>query len=66
MKVLQLLRHDAAGLAGGGPIACGPGSISDLFSEHDRALPMSVYTLGALLGMLVNSADGSENVELTE
>lgn len=47
-----------AGLAGGGPIACGPGSISDLFSEHDRALPMSVYTLGALLGPVIGPIAG--------
>lgn len=39
-----------AGLAGSTPVACGGGSISDLFSEKDRAGAMSVYTLGPLLG----------------
>ncbi|KAJ7588113.1 major facilitator superfamily domain-containing protein [Mycena floridula] len=38
------------GFAGSAPIACGGGSIGDLFSERDRASAMSIYTLGPLMG----------------
>ena len=56
------LRHDStAGLAGGAPVACGPGSISDLFSERDRALAMAIYSLGPLLGMWVKLCDLNTN-----
>ena len=41
----------AAGLSGSAPIACGGGSISDLFSERDRASAMAVYSLGPLIGV---------------
>jgi len=40
-----------AGLSGSAPIACGGGSISDLFSERDRASAMAVYSLGPLIGV---------------
>lgn len=46
----QTLIVRKAGLAGSTPIACGGGSISDLFAERDRAGAMAVFTLGPLLG----------------
>lgn len=44
-------RKHTAGLSGSAPIACGGGSVSDLFSERDRASAMAVYSLGPLIGM---------------
>ena len=42
----------SAGFAGSAPIAIGGGSVSDLFSERDRASAMALYTFGPLLGVL--------------
>ena len=42
----------SAGLSGSAPIAIGGGSVSDLFSERERATAMALYTFGPLLGML--------------
>lgn len=39
-----------SGFSGSAPIACGGGSIGDLFSERDRASAMAVYSLGPLIG----------------
>jgi len=39
-----------AGLAGGAPVGCGGGVVSDLFSERDRAAGMALYNLGPLIG----------------
>ncbi|KAF5351507.1 hypothetical protein D9758_007243 [Tetrapyrgos nigripes] len=46
------------GFSGSAPIACGGGSISDLFSENDRALAMSLYTLGPLLAPAIGPIAG--------
>lgn len=45
-----IVTHQTAGWAGSAPIACGQGSIGDLFSERDRASAMALFTLGPLLG----------------
>ncbi|KAK0457809.1 major facilitator superfamily domain-containing protein [Desarmillaria tabescens] len=47
-----------SGFAGSAPIACGGGSVSDLFSEKDRASAMSLYTLGPLMGPAVGPIAG--------
>lgn len=47
-----------AGLSGSAPIACGGGSVGDLFSERDRASAMSIYTLGPLLGPAIGPICG--------
>ncbi|KAF9052189.1 multidrug resistance protein 4 [Hymenopellis radicata] len=39
-----------AGFSGSAPLACGGGSVGDLFSERERATAMSLYTIGPLLG----------------
>ncbi|KAL0949682.1 hypothetical protein HGRIS_009720 [Hohenbuehelia grisea] len=46
------------GLAGATPIACGGGSISDLFGEKDRAAAMAIFTLGPLLGPVIGPIAG--------
>ncbi|KAJ3554503.1 hypothetical protein NM688_g3076 [Phlebia brevispora] len=46
------------GFFGSAPIACGGGSISDLFSEKDRASAMAVYSLGPLIGPAVGPIAG--------
>ncbi|KDQ64730.1 hypothetical protein JAAARDRAFT_28372 [Jaapia argillacea MUCL 33604] len=46
------------GLAGASPIACGGGSISDLFSERDRASAMAAYSLGPLIGPAIGPIIG--------
>lgn len=43
---------------GSAPIACGGGTISDLFSEKDRASAMAVYSLGPLIGPAVGPIAG--------
>ena len=48
----------SAGFAGSAPIACGGGTISDLFSEKDRASAMALYSLGPLLGPVVGPVAG--------
>ncbi|KAJ8523509.1 hypothetical protein ONZ45_g32 [Pleurotus djamor] len=47
-----------SGLAGSTPIACGGGSISDMFSERERAGAMAVFTLGPLLGPVIGPIAG--------
>lgn len=42
----------SAGFSGSAPIAIGGGTVSDLFSERDRASAMALYTFGPLLGVL--------------
>ncbi|KAK7694477.1 hypothetical protein QCA50_001663 [Cerrena zonata] len=42
-----------SGLAGSAPVACGGGSISDMFNERDRAAAMSLFSLGPLIGYVV-------------
>ncbi|KAF9051365.1 multidrug resistance protein 4 [Panaeolus papilionaceus] len=39
-----------SGWSGSAPIAIGGGSVSDLFSERDRASAMAIFSLGPLLG----------------
>ncbi|ESK94908.1 mfs multidrug [Moniliophthora roreri MCA 2997] len=47
-----------AGFSGSAPIACGGGSISDLFAPHERASAMALYTLGPLIGPVVGPIAG--------
>jgi multidrug resistance protein len=47
-----------AGLSGSAPIACGGGSVSDLFAEKDRASAMAMYTLGPLIGPVIGPIAG--------
>ena len=48
----------SAGFAGSAPIACGGGTISDLFSERQRASAMAIYTIGPLLGPVIGPIAG--------
>ena len=52
------MRQLPAGFAGSAPIACGGGSISDLFSERERASAMAIYSLGPLLGPVIGPVAG--------
>jgi len=47
-----------SGLSGSAPIACGGGSIGDLFSDRERASAMAVYSLGPLIGPVVGPIAG--------
>ncbi|KAI0321850.1 multidrug resistance protein 4 [Amylostereum chailletii] len=47
-----------SGWAGAAPIAIGGGVIGDLFSEHDRAGAMAIYSLGPLIGPAVGPVMG--------
>ncbi|TFY57136.1 hypothetical protein EVJ58_g7205 [Rhodofomes roseus] len=47
-----------AGFVGSAPIACGGGTVSDLFSEKDRASAMAVFSLGPLIGPVVGPIAG--------
>ncbi|KAL1944281.1 hypothetical protein VTO73DRAFT_3466 [Trametes versicolor] len=47
-----------AGFAGSAPIACGGGTVSDLFSEKERASAMAIYSLGPLLGPVIGPVAG--------
>ncbi|KAF8155763.1 multidrug resistance protein 4 [Crassisporium funariophilum] len=47
-----------SGLAGSAPIACGAGSIGDLFAERDRASAMALFSLGPLIGPVVGPVAG--------
>jgi MFS family permease len=53
----QLLKQGShsliAGLGGSAPLAIGAGSISDLFAEQDRAVAMSLFSLGPLMGPII-------------
>jgi len=46
------------GWAAAAPIAIGGGSVSDVFSERDRAVAMAIYTLGPLIGPVVGPIGG--------
>lgn len=50
--------HLQDGFSGSAPIACGGGSIGDLFSERDRASAMAIYSLGPLIGPAVGPVAG--------
>lgn len=45
-------------MGGSAPIAIGGGVIGDMFSEHDRATAMSIFTLGPLLGPSIGPVAG--------
>ncbi|KAF8966604.1 multidrug resistance protein 4 [Flammula alnicola] len=47
-----------SGLSGCAPIACGGGSVGDLFAERDRASAMALYSLGPLIGPIVGPIAG--------
>ncbi|EKM77331.1 hypothetical protein AGABI1DRAFT_43519 [Agaricus bisporus var. burnettii JB137-S8] len=47
-----------SGLSGSSPIAIGGGSVSDVFSERDRASAMAIFTLGPLVGPVVGPIAG--------
>jgi len=47
-----------SGLSGSAPIAIGGGSVSDLFSERDRASAMALFSLGPLVGPVVGPIAG--------
>ncbi|KAI0638314.1 multidrug resistance protein 4 [Trametes polyzona] len=47
-----------SGFAGSAPIACGGGTVSDLFSEKERASAMAIYSLGPLLGPVIGPVAG--------
>ena len=47
-----------AGISGSAPIACGGGSVGDLFSEKDRASAMAIYSLGPLIGPVIGPVAG--------
>ncbi len=51
-------KSDTAGFSGSAPIACGGGTIGDLFSERDRASAMALYSLGPLVGPAVGPVAG--------
>ncbi|KAH9899742.1 multidrug resistance protein 4 [Cubamyces lactineus] len=54
-----------SGFVGSAPIACGGGTISDLFSEKERASAMALYSLGPLLGPVIGPVAGgfiAENI----
>ncbi|PPQ99251.1 hypothetical protein CVT24_009296 [Panaeolus cyanescens] len=47
-----------SGLGGSAPIACGGGTVGDLFSERDRASAMALFSLGPLVGPVVGPIAG--------
>ncbi|KAF8967302.1 multidrug resistance protein 4 [Flammula alnicola] len=47
-----------SGLSGGAPIACGGGSVADLFAERDRAAAAALFSLGPLIGPVVGPVTG--------
>ncbi|TFK26555.1 multidrug resistance protein 4 [Coprinopsis marcescibilis] len=47
-----------SGISGSAPIACGGGSVGDLFSEKDRASAMALFSLGPLIGPVVGPVAG--------
>ncbi|KAL1708221.1 major facilitator superfamily domain-containing protein [Schizophyllum commune] len=42
-----------SGFAGSAPVAIGPGSIGDIFSERERSSAMAAYSLGPLMGPII-------------
>ncbi|CCL99688.1 uncharacterized protein FIBRA_01709 [Fibroporia radiculosa] len=47
-----------AGFVGSAPVTLGGGSVADVFSEHDRASAMAVFTMGPLIGPVVGPIAG--------
>ncbi|KAF8068731.1 multidrug resistance protein 4 [Lyophyllum atratum] len=47
-----------AGLSGSAAITCGGGSISDMYSERQRAYAMSMFSLGPLFGPAIGPVAG--------
>ncbi|KAF8155816.1 multidrug resistance protein 4 [Crassisporium funariophilum] len=47
-----------SGFSGSAPIAIGGGSVSDLFSERERASAMALYSIGPLLGPAIGPVAG--------
>ncbi|CAE6475425.1 unnamed protein product [Rhizoctonia solani] len=47
-----------AGIGGSAPLTIGAGSIADLFHERDRAVAMSLFSLGPLLGPIIGPIAG--------
>ncbi|KAJ1305705.1 hypothetical protein OPQ81_010440 [Rhizoctonia solani] len=47
-----------AGLGGSAPLTIGAGSIADLFHENDRAVAMSLFSLGPLMGPIIGPIAG--------
>ncbi|KAF5311123.1 hypothetical protein D9619_008078 [Psilocybe cf. subviscida] len=47
-----------SGFSGSAPIACGGGSIGDLFAAEDRASAMALYSLGPLIGPVIGPVAG--------
>lgn len=52
------LTQVAAGFVGSAPVAIGGGTVSDLFSERERATAMALYSLGPLLGPAIGPIAG--------
>lgn len=42
-----------SGFAGSASVAIGPGSVGDVFSEHERSSAMAAYSLGPLMGPII-------------
>ncbi|CAE6526256.1 unnamed protein product [Rhizoctonia solani] len=47
-----------AGIGGSAPLTIGAGSIADLFHERDRAVAMSLFSLGPLMGPIIGPVAG--------
>ncbi|GAB1524082.1 hypothetical protein RhiTH_007234 [Rhizoctonia solani] len=47
-----------AGIGGSAPLTIGAGSIADLFHERDRAVAMSLFSLGPLMGPIIGPIAG--------
>ncbi|KAH9478455.1 Efflux pump radE [Psilocybe cubensis] len=47
-----------SGFSGSAPIACGGGSVGDLFAAKDRASAMALYSLGPLIGPVIGPIAG--------
>ncbi|CAE6390499.1 unnamed protein product [Rhizoctonia solani] len=47
-----------AGIGGSAPLTIGAGSIADLFDERDRAVAMSLFSLGPLMGPIIGPIAG--------
>ncbi|KIM47070.1 hypothetical protein M413DRAFT_268955 [Hebeloma cylindrosporum] len=47
-----------SGFSGSAPIACGGGSVGDLFAAKDRASAMGLFSLGPLIGPVVGPVAG--------
>ncbi|KAF8748479.1 multidrug resistance protein 4 [Rhizoctonia solani] len=47
-----------SGIGGSAPLTIGAGSIADLFHERDRAVAMSLFSLGPLMGPIIGPIAG--------